>query len=147
MAKEQEVIHIVPSYTLAASGVITAGTPTPVIGVRFATLFCKYTRGGNAGSVQINICYSADGTKFYQESRQVFQDLVPGNDDSIDVQRDFFVYKATGASEEDFIIEVTDHSHPAKLNAHSMRLDTAELGNTGSPGVLDVVLRATKESF
>lgn len=138
---EQNVVHIVPSYTLAASGAVTAGTPTPVANKHLISLYCKYTRGGNGGALGISVCFSPDGNDFYQESRQVFEDLIQGADDTVDVQRDFYEYLATGASEEDFMIEITHRGSPSLINAHSMRCDTYEVGNTGAPGVVDIVAR------
>lgn len=137
----EKCYEIFASAVLPDSGAATELGPVLVEDQKFIALYCKYTRGGAAGSVLIKPEYSPDGTNFYQLGRAEEKVITLGADTQNGLQREQFEYKPTDATLQTFIYWVTNPTNPQKINAECIQFQVSEEGNQANPGTFQCTIR------
>jgi len=135
--------EIIAAAALPAAGAWT--TPVAQLSAYAQTLHLHftYTRGGVGGAFDYYLeisPYSATAT--VPAGQQEWQRLpiyapgavVPGADTASDLQAEYFTYQATGATAEDFAVDV-----PFSGNVERYRVTARESGAVGTPGTLGIV--------
>jgi hypothetical protein len=117
------------SGTLAAAGAFTTGSTIRTEGFDYLNLHLLYLSGAAGGAPKVYVQVTNDGgSNWFDKTVTNYSGTVAGvtrSDTATDVR-----FISSGSSNRELIIPVHGNRH--------MRLQVAEYGNTGTPGVLIV---------
>lgn len=132
---------------LRASKVLTSAYVTsgaqPLNLNPYVALYCTYTRAADPGAVGIKIQFSADnGTTFWNQGVILVGTVTTGVDTAILVQQSYYLYKATAAGAETFVVDLSDQYSSDLLVATHIRISAREdtTGTPATPGTLAVTM-------